>query len=41
MFRFEKTMSNDELKLSGAALAATGNAAIFHVENQNARMERF
>lgn len=41
IFRFEKTLSKDELKSLGAALAATGNVAIFHVENQTPEWKNF
>jgi len=41
IFRFKKKLSNDELKLLGAALAATGNVAIFHVENQTPEWKDF
>lgn len=41
IFRFKRKLSNDELKLLGAGLAATGNMAIFHVENQTPEWKDF
>lgn len=41
IFRFKRRLSNDELKLLGASLAATGNVAIFHVENQTPEWKDF
>jgi len=41
IFRFKRRLSDDELKLLGAGLAATGNTAIFHVENQTPEWNDF
>ncbi|AEA46640.1 aconitase X catalytic domain-containing protein [Archaeoglobus veneficus] len=37
----DRKFSNDELKLMGAAMAATGNKAIFHVEGQTPEWDDF
>ena len=41
IFRFPRKLSNDEMKLLGAAMASTGNAAIFHVEGQTPEWKDF
>ncbi len=40
-FRFRKKLPEDWLKLLGASLAAKGNTALFHVENQTPEWDRF
>ena len=40
-FRFRRKLSEDWLKLLGASLAAKGNTALFHVENQTPESDRF
>lgn len=41
IFRLPRKLTNDELKLLGAAMASTGNSAIFHVEEQTPEWEDF
>jgi len=41
IFRIDKKLSRDEMKLMGAAMAATGNMAIFHVEEQTPEWKDF
>jgi hypothetical protein len=40
-FRFRKKLPEDWLKLLGASLAAKGNTALFHVENQTPEWDGF
>jgi hypothetical protein len=41
LLRARRMFSDDELKLLGASMAATGNAAIFHVEGQTPEWKDF
>ncbi|MFW6186107.1 MAG: aconitase X catalytic domain-containing protein [Halobacteriota archaeon] len=41
LLRVNRGFTNDELKLLGAAMAATGNAAIYHVEGQTPEWDDF
>lgn len=41
LLRVDREFTRDELKLLGAAMAATGNAAIYHIEGQTPEWEDF
>lgn len=41
LLRTNRTFSNNDLKLLGAAMAATGNAAIYHIEGQTPEWDSF